>query len=187
MCSREEKTVQDGDDLEQVTGRAIYNDCRIGEIRVGKGNEFMEVKVPGGEHWLQPGQAFGDVDADALKRQMIRRTIKEHLDKEKRLRPQGIKVLSLFFIDAVEHYRSYDADGKPQKGNYATIFEEEYRRLAKHPDYQTLFKEVDLEQRRERSARRLLLDRQKEGRRTEPSRYSRILAVTPRPMTTPTT
>jgi restriction endonuclease len=31
---------------------------------------------------------------------MIRRTIKEHLDKEKRLRPQGIKVLSLFFIDA---------------------------------------------------------------------------------------
>ena len=51
--SREEKTVQDGDDLEQVTGRAIYKDCRIGEIRVGKGNELVEVKVPGGEHWLQ--------------------------------------------------------------------------------------------------------------------------------------
>ena len=30
------------------------------------------------------------------------------------------------------------------KGDYARIFEEEYRRLAKHPDYQTLFKEVDL-------------------------------------------
>ena len=143
--SREEKTVQDGDDLEQVTGRAIYTDCRIGEIRVGKGNELVEVKVPGGEHWLQPGQAIGDVDADALKRQMIRRTIKEHLDKEKRLRPQGIKVLSLFFIDVVAHYRSYDADGEPQKGKYATMFEEEYRRLATHPDYQTLFKEVDLQ------------------------------------------
>ncbi len=36
-------------------------------------------------------------------------------------------------------------DGQPQKGKYAIIFEEEYRRLAKHPDYQTLFKEVDLE------------------------------------------
>ena len=35
--SREEKTVQDGDDLEQVTGRAVYANCRIGEIRVGKG------------------------------------------------------------------------------------------------------------------------------------------------------
>ncbi len=42
---------------------------------------------------------------------MIRRTIKEHLDKELRLRPQGIKVLSLFFIDAVENYRRY-ADGR---------------------------------------------------------------------------
>jgi type III restriction enzyme len=40
---------------------------------------------------------------------MIRRTIREHLDKEKLLRPKGIKVLSLFFIDAVERYRQYDA------------------------------------------------------------------------------
>ena len=77
------------------------------------------MKVPGGEHWLQPGQAIGDVDDDALKRQMIRRTIKEHLDKEKRLRPQGIKVLSLFFIDVVAHYRSLHGDGQPQKGKYA--------------------------------------------------------------------
>lgn len=143
--SREEKTVQDGDDLEQVSGRAIYKDSHIGEIRTGKDNQLVEVKVPGAEHWLQPGQAIGDVDADALKRQMIRRTIKEHLDKEMRLRPQGIKVLTLFFIDVVAHYRSYTADGEPQKGKYATMFEEEYRRLASHPDYRTLFKEVDLE------------------------------------------
>jgi type III restriction enzyme len=142
---REEKIVRDGDDLEQVTGRALYANCRIGEIRVSKGSELIEVRVPGGEHWLQPGQAIGDVDADAFKRQMIRRTIKEHLDKEMRLRPQSIKVLSLFFVDAVEHYRRYTADGQPQKGKYAVMFEEEYRRLAKHPDYQTLFKEADLE------------------------------------------
>lgn len=75
---------------------------------------------------------------------MIRRTIKEHLDKEKRLRPQGIKVLSLFFIDEVARYRQYDADGTPVKGEYARIFEEEYRRFANHPDYRTLFQEVDL-------------------------------------------
>ena len=108
------------------------------------GQELIEVKVPGAEHWLRPGQAIGDVDADALKRQMIRRTIKEHLDKEKRLAPQGIKVLSLFFIDVVDHYRSYTPDGQPQKGKYALMFEEEYRRLAGHPDYQSLFKEVDV-------------------------------------------
>jgi type III restriction enzyme len=75
---------------------------------------------------------------------MIKRTIKEHLDKEKRLRPQGIKVLSLFFIDAVDKYRQYDGEGNKVNGDYARIFEEEYSRLAKHPDYQTLFQEVDL-------------------------------------------
>ena len=57
---------------------------------------------------------------------------------------RGIKVLSLFFIDEVARYRQYDADGNSVKGDYALIFEEEYRRLGKHPDYQTLFAEVDL-------------------------------------------
>lgn len=85
------------------------------------------------------------MDGDAVKRQMLRRTIKEHLDKELRLRPQGIKVLSLFFIDSVQHYRQYDLDGNLQKGKYALMFEEEYRRYAAHPDYHTLFQEVDLQ------------------------------------------
>jgi type III restriction enzyme len=137
-------TVQDGDNLEQTTQRSIYADCRIGEIRVEKGNEFMELRVPGGEQFLKLGQAWGDVDALAVQREMIRRTIREHLDKEKRLRPQGIKVLSLFFIDAVDRYRQYDPQGNAVKGDYARIFEEEYRRAARLPEYNTLFKEVDL-------------------------------------------
>ena len=141
---RKEVVVQDGDDLEELTKRAIYADCRIGEIRAGRDNQLLEVKLPGSETFLQPGQAVGDVDADALKRLMLRRTIHEHLEKEKRLAPLGIKVLSLFFIDAVEHYRSYDADGNPVKGKYARIFEEEYRRAAKLPEFVSLFKEVDL-------------------------------------------
>jgi type III restriction enzyme len=141
---RREITVQDSDDLEQTARRAVYADCRIGEIRVARGDEFMELRVPGGEQYLRPGQAWGDVDALAVQREMIRRTIKEHLDKEKRLRPQGIKVLSLFFVDEVARYRHYDAGGNPVKGAYARILEEEYRRLANHPDYRTLFEGVDL-------------------------------------------
>lgn len=141
--TRRDVRVQDGDNLEQTTGRALYADCRIGEIRVEKGNEFLELRVPGGELFLRIGQTWGGVDALAVQREMIRRTIKEHLDKEKRLGPQGIKVLSLFFIDEVAKYRQYNADGTAVKGEYARIFEEEYRRLAKHPDYSSLFKEVD--------------------------------------------
>jgi type III restriction enzyme len=141
---RREVVVQDGDDLQELTKRAVYSNCRIGEIRAAKNKQLLEVKLPGGETFLSPGQAVGDVDADAMKRLMIRRTIFEHLEKEKRLAPLGVKVLSLFFIDAVEHYRSYGEDGNPVKGKYARIFEEEYRRAAKLPEFNSLFKDVDL-------------------------------------------
>uniref|UniRef100_C5CL46 Type III site-specific deoxyribonuclease n=1 Tax=Variovorax paradoxus (strain S110) TaxID=543728 RepID=C5CL46_VARPS len=140
----QEVTVGDGDDLQQSTKRAVYADFRVGEINTAKGEEFLELRYPGGEVMLAVGQAYGDVDALAVQREMIRRTIREHLEKEKLLGPKGIKVLSLFFIDAVERYRQYDTEGNPVKGDYARIFEEEYRRAAKLPAYQSLFAEIDL-------------------------------------------
>jgi type III restriction enzyme len=143
--ARVEKAVGSGDDLEQVTGRAIYANCRIGEIQCGDGRERLQISTPGGEERLHPGQAFGTSGDAALKRALIRRTIQEHLDKELRLAPLGIKVLSLFFIDRVERYRKYDDSGEPRKGEYAVIFEEEYCRVAGHPDYQTIFKNVDID------------------------------------------
>lgn len=148
VVRRDTITVQDGFDLEPETGRALYADIRIGEIRAGSGkknsDQFLELKVPGNEVFLRVGEAWGDVDASAVHREMIRRTIKEHLDKEKRLRPLGVKVLSLFFIDEVAKYRQYDEQGNAVKGEYAVIFEEEYKRWARHPDYQSLFGEIDL-------------------------------------------
>ena len=144
------KTVRPLDKLEQVTGRELYRDIVIGQdIRDGKDadgkpEQFMELRYPGGEHYLRPGESFGAVEPLAIQRQMINRTIKEHLEKEKRLVPQGIKVLSLFFIDAVEKYRQYDAEGNPIPGDYARLFEEEYRRLASHPDYQALFAGINV-------------------------------------------
>lgn len=141
------KEVQPYDKLDQATGRPIYAEMTIGpEISGKKGEELLELRFPGGEQYLQVGQAYGDVDALAVQREMIRRTIKEHLEKEKLLRPKGIKVLSLFFIESVARYRQYDKDGNPVKGDYARIFEEEYRRAAKLPAFQSLFGEVDLAQ-----------------------------------------
>jgi len=140
-------TVEDGDDLEQETGRAIYENCRIGTITCGNNNQSMEISVPGGEFTLHPDDEFGGVNPDDVKRLMIRRTIKEHLDKEKRFAAQGrdVKVLSLFFIDSVKFYRQYDEDGNKVKGKYALMFEEEYKKLARSPDYQNLFYQIDLD------------------------------------------
>lgn len=142
VVRREERTLYDWDDLQQVTGRELYANSSVQTISCRPGDEHIELSTL--EEPLRVGQSIGGVDPDTLVRQMIRRTITEHLDKEKRLRPQGIKVLSLFFIDRVEHYRAYDEAGTPVKGKYAVMFEEEYRRAAAEPRYHTLFREVDL-------------------------------------------
>jgi type III restriction enzyme len=76
---------------------------------------------------LQAGEATGDVNEGALRRIQIREAVRSHFDKEQRLFSQGIKVLSLFFIDEVAKYRRYDEAGE-QGGEYAQIFEEEYNR-----------------------------------------------------------
>jgi type III restriction enzyme len=71
------------------------------------------------------GDAAGDVNEAALRRIQIREAIKAHFDKEQALFQQGVKVLTLFFIDEVAKYRDY---ARPtRKGEYARIFEEEYR------------------------------------------------------------
>ena len=142
--------VTDGDELERKTRRDVYKGHRIGEIRVEKGNEYLELRLPGDERWLRPGDVYGSVDSLTVHREMMRKTIREHLDKEMRLRPQGIKVLTLFFIDKVAHYRRYD-DGNPVKGAYAHIFEEEYRRAANRPEYRSLFDGVDVREAAERT------------------------------------
>ena len=76
-------------------------------------------------HELVAGEATGDVSESALRRIQIREAVKAHFEKEQALFEQGIKVLSLFFIDTVSKYRSYDEAGE-RYGEYAQMFEEEY-------------------------------------------------------------
>ena len=57
---------------------------------------------------LNAGEANGDVSERDIRRIQIRETIKAHLDKEKQLFAQGIKVLSLFFIDEVVGWPTMD-------------------------------------------------------------------------------
>lgn len=76
---------------------------------------------------LVAGEATGDVTEETLRRIQIRETIKAHFEKEQALFHQGVKVLSLFFIDAVAKYRKYDGDVEVP-GEYAQVFEEEYEK-----------------------------------------------------------
>ncbi len=77
---------------------------------------------------LYRGQVANDSSEEDLRRIQIRETIASHLQKEEVLFRQGIKCLSLFFIDEVAKYRVYDEDGSEGVGEYGRIFEEEYAR-----------------------------------------------------------
>lgn len=76
---------------------------------------------------LHEGEAVGKVNEDYIRRIQIRETIRTHLERERQLFHQGIKVLSLFFIDHVDSYRLYG--GEESKGKFARMFEEEYRKV----------------------------------------------------------
>lgn len=105
--SGELEAYRDGFTIEDING---VKGC----IRLSSGQEVYE------------GQAIGAVSEEAIRRIQIRATIQKHFEREKQLFHQDIKVLSLFFIDAVDKYRVYEAGGEVSKGRWAEIFEEEY-------------------------------------------------------------
>jgi type III restriction enzyme len=88
------------------------------------------------------GQTIGGLDEEIMKFQ-IRQTIINHLEKERKLKDRGIKVLSLFFIDKVANYRNYE-NNQVKKGKIAQWFEEIYEEVKQNPAYQDLIShEVD--------------------------------------------
>jgi type III restriction enzyme len=138
---RVKRRVSHGADLfEYSGGREVYDGFIISELYAEKGNEYIRFS---NDIIVRKGETIGGVDENTYKRLQIRKTIDEHLDKELRLRPRGIKVLSLFFIDKVANYRQYDEDGNQQNGTYADMFEEEYKKAIASPKYHQLFEGVD--------------------------------------------
>lgn len=130
---RKRVTVKNGDDLYQKSNEnEDYADGWIVQnIGTNPGGEFVLFQ---NGTYLELGEAFGDAAAAAVKRAQIAQTIEDHLDRQLRLYSRGIKVLSLFFIDKVEKYRLYEPE--VHNGEYADIFEEEYRRIAGRADWQ---------------------------------------------------
>lgn len=111
-----------GDSLYTASkGLEVYKDISVAEI------DPISAKITfsNGDS-LATGEASGNVNEDDIRRIQIRETIASHFDKEEKLFEQGIKCLSLFFIDEVAKYRQYGDDGEEILGEYGRIFEEEY-------------------------------------------------------------
>lgn len=117
------KTFAIGDNLREESGLAEYEGYTISEINATGYVSFLNGIV------LRRGEVIGDTNELTMQRVQIRETIKSHFEKERALFKRGIKCLSLFFIDEVAKYRSYDEDGNEVKGVFQKIFEDEYARL----------------------------------------------------------
>ncbi len=109
-------SVSSGDDLfDKSGGNESY---RHGFIVNGLDAESGEMTLSNGQV-ITLGED-DDLIRDEIMKKQMECAIKEHLKKEKRLNPKGIKVLSLFFIDKVANYR--------ENGKFARWFAEIYER-----------------------------------------------------------
>ena len=93
-------TIRPGDSLAEKTKRPEYEGYEVEEINFGSGF----VRFANGVE-IRKGGAVG-ADREAVFEAQVRYTIEEHFRKQARLKKDGIKVLSLFFIDKVDSYAS---------------------------------------------------------------------------------
>ena len=121
---RKIKTFGVGDTLNAESGLAQYDNFVVSEINPQGYVTFLNGVT------IKRGEVIGDSSEETMQRVQIRETILSHFEKERRLFKLGIKCLSLFFIDEVAKYKSYDDDGNEVKGKFQKIFEEEYERVA---------------------------------------------------------
>lgn len=119
---RKTKTFGTGDSLREESGLAEYEGFTLSEINAKGYVTFLNGVT------LRRGEVIGDTSELTMQRVQIRETIKSHFEKERQLFKRGIKCLSLFFIDEVAKYKSYDEEGNEVKGVFQKIFEEEYAR-----------------------------------------------------------
>ena len=120
---RKTKTFGTGDNLQNESDLAEYEGFTLSEINAKGYVTFLNGVT------LRRGEVIGDTNELTMQRVQIRETIKSHFEKERQLFKRGIKCLSLFFIDEVAKYKSYDEEGNEVKGVFQKIFEEEYARL----------------------------------------------------------
>ena len=134
---RGKKTVRLGDSLYTASkGVSSYRNISVETINVREGYvEFSNGLA------LSVGDQTDD-DIEIIQHRQIRETIREHFEKVLQFREQGIKVLSLFFIDRVANFR-----GKTDKesGHLWEAFCEAFDELKQEPKYEEIFADLSSE------------------------------------------
>lgn len=124
QLERKEVNVRQGQELSdpRLTNNPSYEGVRILEMNLGFDDQGASVELT--QHGvINEGESLGGASA-AIFKEMIRETVREHFRKELQLRPKGIKVLSLFFVDKVASYLGDGSNNDEANGEFVHWFDQ---------------------------------------------------------------
>jgi type III restriction enzyme len=117
--------VEDGDNLYEKSNKLpVYeHGFDITEINTNPDNSYVRLSS---SRQVRLGEQIGGV-RDTIWEQQIDQTVEHHFKKVLQCREANLKVLSLFFIDKVAHYR-IDPSDRSKLGKFGQVFEESFKK-----------------------------------------------------------
>ena len=117
---KESGLLKKGDNLADKSGNESYRDYTIRRIYKSMTDRKWHVVFENGSEIIEGSSSSNKEQVWALQLEWL---IRRHFENQNRLKPQGIKNLSLIFIDRVANYMS------PERPIIKQLFEQKYRQV----------------------------------------------------------
>lgn len=127
--------VEVGDNLYEKSNRLPVYEHGFDITEINTNPEDSYIKLSNGR-LVRIGEQIGGV-RDSVWEQQIDQTVKHHFEKVLQCKHANLKVLSLFFIDKVAHYR-IDPSDRSKLGKFGQVFEESFKKWAADDRYKDL-------------------------------------------------
>ena len=127
--------VEVGDNLYEKSNKLPVYEHGFDITEINSNPEDSFIKLSNGRQ-VRLGEQIGGV-RDSVWEQQIDQTVKHHFEKVLQCQHANLKVLSLFFIDKVAHYR-IDPSDRNKLGKFGQVFEESFKKWAADDRYKDL-------------------------------------------------
>jgi type III restriction enzyme len=127
--------VEVGDNLFEKSNKLPVYEHGFDVTEINANPEDSYIKLSNGRQ-IRLGQQIGGI-RDSVWEQQIDQTVRHHFEKVLQSQHANVKVLSLFFIDKVAHYR-IDPTDRSKLGKFGQVFEDSFKKWAADDRYKDL-------------------------------------------------
>jgi type III restriction enzyme len=127
--------VEVGDNLFEKSNKLPVYEHGFDVTEINANPEDSYIKLSNGRQ-IRLGQQIGGI-RDSVWEQQIDQTVRHHFEKVLQSQHANVKVLSLFFIDKVAHYR-IDPTDRSKLGKFGQVFEDSFKKWAANDRYKDL-------------------------------------------------